>query len=310
MWLVGLYLSRFGRPSPGNRRTPLPPVELNTDIWADAYEQFFEALGAGRTLSQFQNSLKNARDVFDAHVGSGRIGWREDSAATGSSSATEQRAPGRLVSDAEPTLTRWSDASQSEVWQEVRQYTRWRNQPSLTSTPQVERPKPGLTLDDVTVDPPQPARQSSPQPTPRKIDFDSIEEERAKLGRAGEEWVLQLERNTLIQMSRPDLAQRVQHTSVELGDGAGYDIKSFFSDGREKFIEVKTTRSGPRRAFLLTHNELLASTKHGASFCLYRVYNFGSHPLVYVISGPLEPALDLQPQVYRAYPNGSRAQTE
>jgi predicted HNH restriction endonuclease len=72
---------------------------------------FFGALGQGRTLSAFQNSLKNARDAFDAHVDSGRVGWRQPGSA---------RAPGRLGAEAAGVLRKWGNRAEDEVWEAVR----------------------------------------------------------------------------------------------------------------------------------------------------------------------------------------------
>ena len=61
------------------------------------------------------------------------------------------------------------------------------------------------------------------------------------MGRAGEERILVHERTTLVMENRRDLAERVGWVSQEDGAGAGYDIASFTPEGRERFIEVKTT---------------------------------------------------------------------
>ena len=74
MVLVGYFLARCGRR--GDSET-LPPAQLDTDHWSRAYTAFFAALSGGRTLQTFANSLKNARDLFDARVDSGRVGWRQ-----------------------------------------------------------------------------------------------------------------------------------------------------------------------------------------------------------------------------------------
>ncbi len=114
MWLVGFFLSRFGRPLP--ERPPLPPAQLSTDEWGTAYAIFFGKLGAGRTLSTFRNSLKNARDCFDAHHGSGRVGWRE------SGSATLDRRPLPLTGEARSVLDKWGTAASGQVWALVKPY--------------------------------------------------------------------------------------------------------------------------------------------------------------------------------------------
>lgn len=62
--------------------------------------------------------------------------------------------------------------------------------------------------------------------------------------RPGEELVADYERRWLRQHARPDLADGVRWTAREDGDGLGYDEMSCGLDGRERYIEVKTTRFG------------------------------------------------------------------
>jgi hypothetical protein len=73
--------------------------------------------------------------------------------------------------------------------------------------------------------------------------FDPVERDfrNRELGKAGEEFVLEVERKSLTKMERPDLARKIRWVSAEDGDGAGYDILSFEPNGRERLIEVKTT---------------------------------------------------------------------
>ena len=64
--------------------------------------------------------------------------------------------------------------------------------------------------------------------------------ERERIGLAGEVYVYRTQVEKLRAAGRPDLATRV--TFVSLDDpSAGFDIKSFKSDGEELHIEVKTT---------------------------------------------------------------------
>ena len=75
MVMVSYYLSRCGQfPSENDAD---PPAGLGVTSWKAAYDFFFEALGDGRTPSQFRNSLKNARDTFDILFDNGRVGWRD-----------------------------------------------------------------------------------------------------------------------------------------------------------------------------------------------------------------------------------------
>ena len=89
------------------------------------------------------------------------------------------------------------------------------------------------------VPPPEEVEQA--QCVARRFDVAGRDERNRALGYAGEERVFHHERRILRQSGREDLAQRVRWVSQEDGDGAGYDISSYTSDGRERLIEVKTT---------------------------------------------------------------------
>jgi 5-methylcytosine-specific restriction protein A len=112
MILAGYYLARAGRRLPDGG-PPLPPAALRTDEWSRAYACFYGELGDGRTLRTFSNSLKNARDLFDGHVDSGRVGWRE----TGPG-----RAPLPLTRDAQRVVDRWGSRSISDLWEAVQRF--------------------------------------------------------------------------------------------------------------------------------------------------------------------------------------------
>ena len=104
--LAALFLSRCGRK--GDAGKTLPPAELGTDSWAEAYASFFDALGDGRSFRTFHNSLKASRDQFDSHVDSGRRGWR----VGGQPKALPKR-------DAR-VLKKWKARTDAEVWEAVR----------------------------------------------------------------------------------------------------------------------------------------------------------------------------------------------
>ena len=124
-----------------------------------------------------------------------------------------------------------------------------------------------------------------------------------KLGCAGETLVLEAERQSLRAHGRDDLATQVRHIAAIEGDGAGYDILSWFPDGRRKYIEVKTTEGGADTPFFVTANEVAFSAKHAPEYYLYRVYNYNSDTKsgnYFVLEGDLRDALDLEPTSYRA----------
>lgn len=107
---------------------------------------------------------------------------------------------------------------------------------------------------------------------PRKIDnWDAIIKKRKITGLIGEENVVVDQQEFLEAIGRKDLAQRVRHVSVEDGDGLGYDVLSFFENGREKYIEVKSTTVSLTSSFNLSRNELSFLQEHISDAFIYRV---------------------------------------
>lgn len=88
--------------------------------------------------------------------------------------------------------------------------------------------------------------------------FDAVERDfrNRALGRAGEEFVIDLERKRLVAGDRCDLARKVRWVAMEDGDGAGFDVLSFDLGGKERLIEVKTTNGAAQTPFFLTRNEM------------------------------------------------------
>lgn len=123
-----------------------------------------------------------------------------------------------------------------------------------------------------------------------------------ELGSAGEEWVLDLERERLRRSGRADLAARVVWTARDVGDGAGYDVASFGTDGRERLIEVKTTNLGPRTPFYITRWEVDLSRERADVYSLYRVHGFARDPQIYVLDGSVEERARLEPKVFLGIP--------
>jgi hypothetical protein len=122
----------------------------------------------------------------------------------------------------------------------------------------------------------------------------------ASLGNAGEGFVLQLEHARLWQNGKKQLAEKIEHVSRSRGDGLGYDILSFEDDGRERLIEVKTTRFGVMTPFFASKNEVSFSEAAGMRFHLYRVFKFDEAPKVFVLKGALAASVRLDPVSFRA----------
>lgn len=120
------------------------------------------------------------------------------------------------------------------------------------------------------------------------------------LGEAGESFVIDLERRQLNQANRPDLAKRVRWISAEDGDGAGYDVLSFHTTGKERLIEVKTTNGSARTPFFITRNECALAAERPSDWCIYRVHLFATEPHVFTLTPPLEDTIRLNPETWRA----------
>lgn len=142
--------------------------------------------------------------------------------------------------------------------------------------------------------------KASSKQTVAKFDWDSINEDRTKTGKDGEEWICNILRDELKAWGRPDLADRVEHVSRTRGDGLGYDILSFDEAGEKRFIEVKTTKSSNKNcSFCVSRNELRASKAHAASFWLYRVFGWnGSNGRFWKINGSFQEEFGLEPVVF------------
>ncbi len=141
-----------------------------------------------------------------------------------------------------------------------------------------------------------------PQQVYTPVDYVLQEANNQALGKLGEQAVLAFEKNRLQQSGRPDLAGEVEWTAKDVGEGRGYDIRSFELSEKERFIEVKTTKHGIYFPFYLTANELRFSEAHKDSFYLYRVFSFRTRPKLYVKSGSISSVFQLQPYVYKAWP--------
>ncbi len=169
------------------------------------------------------------------------------------------------------------------------------------------RPSPPaiLTPFDIFVDAPPLVRANDPRPAAlehlvRKFDPVARDYRNRALGKAGEEFVVNLERHRLAAADRPDLARHVRWVAAEDGDGAGYDVLSFDAEGRERLIEVKTTNGAARTPFFLTHNEREVATERADDWRLYRVHLFAKEPRIFTLAPPLEHAVYLRAETWRA----------
>jgi hypothetical protein len=181
----------------------------------------------------------------------------------------------------------------------------------LASAPTLNPDKPPvpdvLNLDKIIEDPP--AEIAAPrEPTKpwlsrkgQKIDFAYRDALNRQLAKLGEEFVVRLERHRLLIAGRDDLSAKVQWVALEIGDGLGFDVLSFDDqDESEKLIEVKTTGLGKFFPFYVTSNEVRCSEDMADQFHLFRVFDFGRTPRVYILTGSLKANCRLEPTQYRA----------
>ncbi len=169
-------------------------------------------------------------------------------------------------------------------------------------------------LDDILailVDPPTPAkkkealyeRRSAPRVLPQR-NYLELESRNQSLGRAGEELVLEFEQKRLWRAGHKTLAERIQHVSIK-GDGHGFDILSFESDGRERLVEVKTTRFGQMTPFFASCNEVEVSDERSTEYHVYRLFDFSKSPRLFQLNGSMRSTCSLEAVQFRAIPGAN-----
>lgn len=160
-------------------------------------------------------------------------------------------------------------------------------------------------FDAVRVDPPRLELKVKEEaayrpPTLSKRDYLAQEARNRSLGHAGEEFVVHYEQLRLEKLGRGNLASKIEHTAAIRGDGAGYDVLSFEEDGRERFIEVKTTAYAKDTPFFISDNELAFARANEQAFRLYRLFEFRRLPRLFELHGRLDNQCRLDPISFRA----------
>lgn len=151
-------------------------------------------------------------------------------------------------------------------------------------------------------DPPQSVlKEDEPQYRPIKINFLEREQKNKLLGDKGEELVITYEKWRLVNAGKTDLANKVEWTSRDLGDGTGYDILSKNVNGADRFIEVKTTKLSKETPIFITKTEVQFATLKEKDFFLYRVFNFASKPQIFIKQGSYEKFCKLMPETFKGY---------
>jgi Domain of unknown function (DUF3883) len=159
-----------------------------------------------------------------------------------------------------------------------------------------------LRIEDLLEAPPTSRPVSEPHigENPAQIDWASRDAANRLLGSAAERFVASVERQLLVEAGKADLAERVEVVAQTQGDGLGYDVLSFETDGAEKYIEVKATEGRKESPFIITHNERLRSEILGDKLWLYRLFKSSGQWRLFRLNGPYSRTLHLFPIQYRA----------
>lgn len=276
-WLAAYFLSRCT--TEGNH----PPAQLGADSWREAYEQFYDSCGEGRDVARFRNSLKNARDSFDAHVPNGRRGWLN----------ADHETPGRLGTVPAAILSAWRDRPDTELWAVIEEL--------LSGHSLLEQPPPeASTLPPAGAVRPERARVLR---RPRPSSAAGARTERTGIRRSLEakrvgdraELIVKAE---LLRSLSPTAAETLVHHAA-IGETPGYDLS--YSHAGELFaVEVKGTVSDSMDSFEITAGEVLASRRLGSRYHIYLVAKVDSDaPALQVIEG-LGDAFELTPTRFAA----------
>ncbi|PEV08683.1 hypothetical protein COE14_24625 [Bacillus thuringiensis] len=134
-----------------------------------------------------------------------------------------------------------------------------------------------------------------------KRDYVAEADIKGRIGEAAEELVLKYEKEQLINRGFPELAEKVHRKSKTEGDGLGYDILSYETDGKEKYIEVKGTINEANIPFPISSGEVQFSKDKQEAFYLYRVYGLNKKtPQLRIYQGNITKQFNLEPMSYLA----------
>jgi hypothetical protein len=135
---------------------------------------------------------------------------------------------------------------------------------------------------------------------PRVVNYLAREAANQSLGSAGEEFVMRFETARLLAAGAESLASRIERVSITSGDSAGFDVLSFEESGKERFIEVKTTRYGSETPFFVSRHEVAVSRKERDRYRVYRVFDFRHNPRFFQRCGQIDEMFSLEPAQYEA----------
>lgn len=126
-----------------------------------------------------------------------------------------------------------------------------------------------------------------------------------KVGKLGEEFVFEYEKQQLFGKGLADLAEKVVfHREDAVHRTPGWDITSFFDDGRPKYIEVKSSEGDTINEIILTRNEWAKAQDPvlANDYFIYLVTNITNKPKIEILRNPasyvMDEKLDIEVESY------------
>jgi hypothetical protein len=173
----------------------------------------------------------------------------------------------------------------------------------------VEKPPQISDMQSILVPPPEPEEDKpflhdkrSQTRTPVRRNYLEDESRNQSLGLAGEKFILEFEHLRLWRAGKKKFANHIEHVAHTQGDHLGYDIVSYDMDGKERLIEVKTTRFGKMTPFFASQNEVDVSACREERYKIYRLFNFIRQPKLFILDGSLSQTCRLRPIQCSAVP--------
>lgn len=119
------------------------------------------------------------------------------------------------------------------------------------------------------------------------IDYSDQQKRNQETGDFGEKLVLAKEIDKARRWGlSEDLVSQIRRVSLE-SDDYGFDILSFDQNGKEHYIEVKTTKASSNSlSFVLTQNELDHARKYGSAYSIIMVFDVAQNPRIWDMGNP------------------------
>lgn len=119
------------------------------------------------------------------------------------------------------------------------------------------------------------------------IDYSEQQKRNQETGDIGEKLVLANEIDKARKWGlSEDLVSQIRRVSLE-SDDYGFDILSFDQNGKEHYIEVKTTKASSNSlSFVLTQNELDHARKYGSAYSIVMVFDVAQNPRIWDMGNP------------------------